>query len=47
MSFFIYLKNVMIVIVIVHVIAILKKFIRKCVCLTDKYRGFCEEDSII
>ena len=24
-----------------------KKNNRKCVCLTDKYREFCEEDSII
>ena len=47
MNFLIYLKNVMIVIVIVHVIAILKKNNRKCVCLTDKYREFCEEYSII
>ena len=38
--------HVMIVIVIVHVIAILKNN-RKCMCLTDKYREFCEEDSII
>ena len=37
----------MTVIVIVHVIAILKKNNRKCVCHTDKYREFCEEDSII
>ena len=36
MNFLIYLKNVMMVIVIVHVIAILKKIIE-----------FCEEDSII
>ena len=43
MNFLIYLKNVMIVIVIVHVIAILKKTIEN-VCLTDKYREFCEED---
>ena len=43
MNFLIYLKNVMIVIVIVH----FKKNNRKCVCLTDKYREFCEEDSII
>ena len=42
-NFFIYLKNVMIVIVIVHAIVILKKN-RKCVCLTDKYREFCAED---
>ena len=47
MNFLIYLKNVMIVIAIVHVIAILKKNNRKCVCLTDKYREFCEEDSIV
>ena len=46
MNFFIYLKNVMIVIVIVHVIVIVKKN-KKCVCLTDKYIEFCEEDSII
>ena len=32
----------MIAIVIVYVIAILKKN-RKCVCLTDKYEEFCEE----
>ena len=38
MNYLIYLKNVMIVIVIVHVIAILKNNNRKCVCLTDKYR---------
>ena len=34
----------MIVIVIVHAIVILKKNNRKCVCLTDTYREFCEED---
>ena len=37
----------MIVIVIVHVIAIVKKKNRNCVCLTDKYSEFCTEDSII
>ena len=36
----------MIVIVIVHVIAILKKIIEN-VCLTDKSREFFEEGSII
>ena len=46
MNFLIYLKNVMIVIVIVHVIAILKRIIEN-VCLTDKCREFCEEGSII
>ena len=34
-------------IVIVHVIAIIKKNDKKCVCLTNEYREFCEEDSII
>ena len=51
MNFLIYLKNVVIVIVIVHVIVhvivIVKKNHKKCVCLTDKYKEFCEEDSII
>ena len=37
----------MIVIATAHVIAIVKKNNRKCVCLTDKYSEFCEEDSII
>ena len=46
MNFLIYLKNVMIVIVIVHVIVIVKKIIEN-VCLTDKYIEFCTEDSII
>ena len=45
MNVLIYLKNVMIVIVIVHVIVAVKK--KKYVCLTDKYIEFCEEDSII
>ena len=47
MNFLIYLKNFMIVIVIVHVIVILKKNNRKCVSLTDKYRELCKEDNII
>ena len=46
MNFLIYLKNLMIVIVIVHVIAIVNKIIEN-VCLTDKYIEFCKEDSII
>ena len=46
MNFLIYLKNVMIVIVVVHVIVIINNN-NKCVCLTNKYREFCEEDSII
>ena len=46
MNFLIYLKNVMIVIVIVHVIVIVKKIIEN-VCLTDKYIEFCTEDRII
>ena len=37
----------MVVIVIVHVITIVKKNNRKCVCLTDKYSEFCTEDGII
>ena len=37
----------MIVTVGVHVIPILKKNNRKCVCLTDKYKEFYEEDNII
>ena len=46
MNFLIYLKNVMMVIVIVHVIVIVSKYI-KCVCLTDKSIEFCKEDRII
>ena len=37
----------MIVIIVVHVIAIIKKIIIMCVCFNNKYREFCEEDSII
>ena len=47
MNFLIYLKNVIVIIVIAHVIAIVKKNNRKCVCLTEKYSEFCKEDNII
>ena len=47
MNFLIYLKNVMIVIVIAHVIVIVKQNDKRCVWLTDKCIEFCEEDRII